>query len=312
MRDHDPVLMRFRHLPLFPLLIALWLAPAGGQQANPLEARVAALGTRLDGQARRHLLDDQDRWERSRQAACAAGLLEAAECHALLQEDRIALIEDISRCPRYPFVGARALIETANRSRFHVYAAYPGFDGATADFAPLNRGIREFVSGVITGVHKAAEAATDKDDFYGYHQVYRLHCLSDAAIGLEFHTYAYGGTAHPEHRTIAFVVDLRSGGILSPDQLFAADSHWRAQVTSFVLHDLERQLHARGNGGSLPPAADMARRMSEDRRYVFRRGKLVVVFDSGEIPPYSDGPRAVEIPYPVLRPFLAPGAPLAD
>ena len=304
--------MRFRHLLLFPLLITLWLPPAGGQQPNPLEARVAALGARIDDQARQHLLDDQARWERSRQTACAAGLLGSPECDALLREDRIALIEDISRCARYPFIGARALIETANRNRFHVYAAYPSFDGATADFAPLNRGIREFVSSRATTVHKAAEAATDKDDLYGYHQVYRLHCLSDTTIGLEFNSYAYGGMAHPESRTVALVVDLRSGGILPPDQLFAADSHWRERVTSFVLRDLERQRHARGSGESLPLAADMARRMSEDRRYVFRRGRLVVVFDSGEIPPYSDGPRAVEIPYPVLRPFLAPGAPLAD
>ncbi len=277
-----------------------------------LQDKVATLERRLPAPAQQHLARDQAQWEQARGAACAAGLLEPADCLGLLYEDRIALVDGLAQCARYPFVGQQALIETANRNRFHIYAAYPRFDGDTANFAPLNKGFVEIMGRVDAQLRQAANAATDKEDLYGYNQVYRLHCLSDVALGLEFENYVYGGLAHPQSSSSGYVVDLRTGGILAPDRLFATGSPWRQQLTALVARDLKRQLEAKGNGESMPSAADLARRMGEDRRYVFRRGKLAVVFDSGEIPPYADGARVVEIPYTALRPLLSPDAPLAD
>ena len=306
-----------RRLPLLLTLAAAWANPASAQQPNAqqaeqLQARIAALAARLDAPARQHLLDDQAHWEKSRQPACAAGLLETVECLSVLYEERIALIDDLLACPRYPFASQQALIQTAHQNRLHIYAAYPRFDGTSANFASLNNGMVEVLGKMATTLRQAIDAAPPSQELWGYHQAYRLHCTSDVAISIEISNYAYGaGAAHPASMSMGVLIDLRTGGVMPPQTLFAPDSHWRERLTAFVVRDLKRQLEAKGND-DMPSAADMTRLMSEDRRFVFRRGRLVVVFDSGEIPPYSDGPRTVEIPYPVLRPFLAADAPLTD
>ena len=86
--------------------------------------------------------------------------------------------------------------------------------------------------------------------------------------------------------------------------MFKPGPQWLKAMTEIVGADLKKQFVEKpGFEDALEPAK-LAKTLSESDRYCWRSGKLVLIFNSYDVGPYSSGPYEVHVPYEKLAPLM--------
>ncbi len=121
--------------------------------------------------------------------------------------------------------------------------------------------------------------------------------------------FSFTGGAHPNGAASATLVDLRTGKVARPDDVFAEG--WLKRIVDLAHADLERQFRERpGFDDALKPD-NLAKLLRDSRRYSFYKDKLTLIFNRYDIGPYVVGPYNVDIPADRLKPLLRADGPLA-
>jgi len=275
-----------------------------------------ALLSHLSGAAKEHLLKDQARWLAARDKACG-GLAETVPlCLKQHFEARTATLR-VFADGVYPFVSERAIVKTGKIGRiaYSIDAAWPQFDGNSADFTAVNR---RFAGDTSKGIGEAtptsdAASGDPRDQIWAFQQWFALQRPSAHAIAVAISSYTYTGGAHPYGGTWASLVDLRTGRFAGPAEVFKAGDNWLKTLLSLVQTDLRKQFAA-GHPGfdDAIETNKLAKTLRDPGLYYFRSGGLQLIFNPDEIGPYAAGKYEVNIPYAALRPLLAPDGPLGD
>jgi len=273
------------------------------------DAYVALLG-RLGGPAREHLQKDQQRWVAKRDRACtASAFLGIEDCLKGLYGNRLQALAFMSGGP-YPFVSEQILSRTGKvgATPYHINASYPQFDAASPDFAATNR---FFLEGARARAADAVPPAGEGENPWSYDQSFSLERPVPTAVSVEVTYYIFTGGAHGSGATAAALVDLQTGRIVRPAEAFGPGNEWRGVLRELAIADLRKQFVERpGYDDALEPKA-IDKILGEARRYAWRAGKLVLVFDQDELAAHVMGPYEVEIPYGRIKALLRPDGPLA-
>lgn len=276
-----------------------------------LSAAYGALLGRLAGPAKDHLEKDQVRWIGARARACIGTADEVAGCLKERYERRSAMLAFLASGP-YPFVSEQSIVKSGKVKSvdYRIDASYPQFDGPAADFSVANRRFAdEAKAGAADAVPDSSVDADMKMSF-GFDQHYILHRPSAHAISVERSFYLFTGGAHGNGAQLGTLVDLRSGRVVPPSGVFAAGDEWLRTLTALAIENLKKQFVERpGFEEALEPKT-MTKSLREAGHYLFRAGRLELLFNPYEVGPYAAGLYKVEIPYARLKPLLRADGPI--
>jgi uncharacterized protein len=276
----------------------------------------AAFVARLTGAAKDHLVKDQTHWIASRNKACTGGAEEIARCLRQRYEARIENLAAFGQ-DTYPFVSEQTLFKEGKVGKvgYSIDAAWPQFDGTTADFSNLNR---QFADQSRKGSDEAvpdrqAALAVPFDQTWTYDQSFTLQRPSTDAVAVAIKFYGYTGGAHGMSGTTAYLVDLRTGKAVPPNGVFAKGDAWLKTLVPLVQANLKKQFSDGKPGFEDAIEPDkLAKLLREPEHYYYRRDRLELIFDAYVVGPYVSGPFTVEIPYATLKPLLAADGPLGS
>lgn len=266
---------------------------------------------KLDGPAREHAQKDQARWLSGRNRACGNGAVETPVCLKNRYKARLEFLQAVFE-GTYPFVSEQAIQKKgkAKSVKYFIDASYPQFDGSWADFRETNQ---YFEGNAKEG---AAEATPDPNDDAGreqtwsYDQSFTLYRPGSQAVSIVTTSYIFTGGAHGNSGVSGALIDLRTGLLLAPSEVFASGDAWRSALRDLVVADLKKQFVERpGFAAELEPAK-MDKKLRETRHYVWKADGLHVVFNQYDVAAYVMGRYTVFIPFDTLRPMLRPDAPV--
>jgi uncharacterized protein len=264
-----------------------------------------------DGPAREHFRQDQLRWIANRNSGCVSGELELPECLKQRYDSRLARIAELGKGP-YPFISEQAIVKTGKikATRYMIDAAYPQFDGPSADFSNTNayffKATKESVNDVVPG----SDVGPDLDQTWSLDQSFTLHRPTANALCVEMSGYAFSGGAHGYGGTAGTLVDLRTGRIVRPDEIFAEDQDWGKTLRALVTADLKKQFEEKPGFDDALEARHIDKLLAEPGHFVWQADKLEIVFNAYEIGPYAVGPYYVDIPYARIKQLLRTDGPL--
>ncbi len=285
-----------------------------------LAAAYGALLGKLGGPAKEHLQKDQLRWIANRNRACAGGsaYVEPDECLKGRYASRLAWLALLSSGP-YAFISEQALVRTGKVKSisYGIDASYPQFDGpdlqgSTAGFDATNRFFVERTRAGAADAVPPSDVDADREQGWSYDQWFRLHRPVATAISVETSFYVFTGGAHGNGATTGTLVDLRSGRIEPPASVFVAGDEWRRVLHDLTIADLRKQFVERpGFDDALEPRK-VDKMLADGERYVWRAGRLELVFNHYELAAYVMGQYRVEIPYPLIKALLRADGPLGS
>jgi uncharacterized protein YecT (DUF1311 family) len=275
-----------------------------------------ALSGGLSGPAKEHLLKDQMRWIAARNKACDGVAETLPLCLKQHFEARTANLR-IFGDGLYPFVSEQTAVKAGKFGRiaYSIDAAWPQFDGSSADFKAVNR---SFASDTSKGIEEAtptsdAAVGDPRDQIWTLQQWFELQRPSARAIAVAISSYTYTGGAHPYGGTWASLVDLRTGRFAGPAEVFKPGDNWLKALVQLVQADLKKQFAAGHPGFDDAIGPDkLAKSLRDPGHYLYRPGGLQLIFNPDEIGPYAAGKYEVNIPYATLRPLFAPDGPLGS
>ena len=106
------------------------------------------------------------------------------------------------------------------------------------------------------------------------------------------------------------LVDLRSGRLLEPSDIFLPGDKWLPALRDRVAADLKKQFVERpGFEDALAPEK-LDKLLQEPERYIWRADGLAIVFNQYEVAAYVMGRYVVHVPYGRLAPLMRPDAPI--
>jgi uncharacterized protein YecT (DUF1311 family) len=280
-----------------------------------MDAAYRALVEKLSGSAKEHLAEDQRRWIASRNKACNGVIEEIALCVAQRYEARTKNLEAFGE-GAYPFVSERSRFASGKigRIRYGFDATWPQFDGKAIDFAALNRRFSGMVDKAAQETIPTARIAADdrRDQVWSYQQSFVLHRPGPNAITVAESSYSFTGGAQGYGATVPYLVDLRSGRLGGPRDVFGNGDAWLHRLVALVHDDLQKQFVEKPGFEDAIEPAKLAKLLREPDVYLYRRDRLELVFNAYVVGPYAAGPYTVEIPYTTLKPLFAPPGPLGS
>ena len=259
-----------------------------------------ALVDRLDGPAKAHLLADQARWVGDR-GACDADPPRTAECLEFRYGKRTRMLVALAKGP-YPFISRQAIVQSGNgpNGRYIVDIAYPRFDGQSADFAAINQ---RFAA--------AAEAEAGDAKATGgseIAQAFSLYRLAPSIVSVIFWREWVGATINID--LTGYLVDLATGRVLGPQDVFMSGFRWRHRLADLVAAELAKD----------PPDADRKVKASdiaavmravESEDYLFEDDGLMLSLSTVARERGMKGYQ-VFIPYAALKNILRADGPLGS
>lgn len=275
-----------------------------------LASRYGALAGKLSAAAKEHLLKDQVHWIESRSKACTGETEAVTRCLGSRYGARIATLKAMGEGP-YPFVSEQTLLRTGKvkATRYEIDAAYPRFDGTTADFSPVNQAF-------AAAAQEGAKSATPEKDVparestWTYQQTFALHRPGPNSVSVATTFYTFTGGAHGLSGVIATLVDLRTGRGVPPAGVFLPNAPWERTITDIARADLKRQFVERpGFDDALEPG-NFAKLMKDPDRHLFKEDALVLLFNQYDVAAYVMGAYTVTIPYTKLANLIRPDGPL--
>jgi hypothetical protein len=262
-------------------------------------AAYAALRGRLTGAAQRHVTQDQARWLADRRG-CDFNAARAAGCLEARYQARTAKLKLFGDGP-YPFISEQAIVRSGKlkHGTYAIDASYPQFDAPSANFTDANRG---FADPARETIDQLVESEFD----VSYDQNFELYRLNPHVFSVWVHNELWD--ARVTIWNTGTLVDLHTGKVIPPEDVFTPGEGWRARFLELVDAEVTKDFLDMGRG---PKPADLAGIIERLRPtdYLFEDDKLVLYL--GEIA-LSLGMKgyAVEIPYAVLKPLLRADGPL--
>jgi uncharacterized protein YecT (DUF1311 family) len=292
---------------------AICAKPELARADRTMDTAYRALLAKLTDPAKEHLVKDQARWIASRNTACNGVIEEVARCIAQRYKTRTENLRALGE-GTYPFVSGRSRFASGKvgRIRYGFDAIWPQFDGKTADFAPLNRTFSGMVDKAAQETIPTAKVAADdrRDQTWSYQQDFVLHRPAIDALTVAISSYSFTGGAHGYGATVPYLVDLRTGRLAAPRDVFGSGDGWLQRLVSLVHDDLKKQFVEKPGFEDAIEPAKLAKLLGEPDVYLYRRDKLELIFNAYVVGPYVSGPYMVDIPYTTLKPLFAPNGPL--
>ncbi len=259
----------------------------------------AALVGKLDAAATLHLEADQARWLADRRA-CQAEPLRQDDCLESRYRIRKEKLMAFGKGP-YPFISEQVIVQSGKgtRGNYFIDISYPRFDGRSPDFTEVNRRFAAPAQALALVVANVGFRAAVT-------QTFSLYRLSATAMSVtQWHALF---TARVEIGLEGQLVDLETGRIVAPQDVFAPGEEWRRRLAHLV--DMEIANDSEDQARQRKPR-DIVAIMSEvePTDYLFQNDKLVLslkrVARERGMKAY-----AVEIPYAALKSFLRADGPL--
>lgn len=291
-------------MKLAALLAALALCPFAVLAEGELEASqremtaaYATLAGTLDGAARAHLEGDQARWLTDRRA-CDDNPAWRNQCLELRYRLRADLLKAFAKGP-YPFISEQAVIESGKGpdGRYAVDIDYPRFDGTSADFSETNRRFTEAGSWL-------SDAKTINGDV-SVTQDFAVYRLSPTVVSVT--TRSEWTSARVTIALAGYLVDLGTGRILEPQDVFASGDGWRRRLADLVRRELEKDPDPNDKSRPVDVAAVMAQVKATD--YLFETDALTLSLPEVALARAMKG-YTVDIPYVELRGYWRADGPL--
>jgi hypothetical protein len=257
----------------------------------------AALVGKLGGPAKVHLEADQARFLGDR-GACDASPPSKAECLEARYRGRAEMLAAIAKGP-YPFISQQVIVRSANgpNGRHAVDIAYPRFDGQSADFASTNR---RFAAAAET---EASDAMTNGNTEIT--QTFALYRPAPSVVSVTLWREWAGATINID--LAGYLVDLPTGRILEPQEVFMPGDSWRHRLAELVGEELAKDSDRKSE------ASDIAAIMREvaPKDYLFEDDKLILSLGAVARERAMKG-YVVAIPYSALKGTLRAGGPLGS
>lgn len=210
-------------------------------------------------------------------------------------------------------------IRAANRRfRYTIKARYPQAVGAARDarLAKMNRELLKMVTSGVTefrGYFKTYEKPMGSMGSY-YESEYVVTLATNDLVSVAFGISTYGeGAAHPNHHTVTFNYDLRTGKELKLADLFKPNSDYLKVVSDYAIKDLIEQIRGEMSGDD--PDTDWIREGAGPKEENYKSWNLSpkgleINFDPYQVASYAAGPHEVVIPLSALKDVIDPNGPL--
>ena len=257
------------------------------------------LFNRLSGAAREHLITDQLRWIAARNEACTYEHTRMDTCLWDFHQRRIARLKELGQ-GSYPFVGTYWLIrhDRIGNIFYRIEAAWPHFDGTTADFSAVNRSFagraRESAAEVMPNTKAGRDAASEE---WSNEQTFKLSYPSPRAVAVSTSRWTRIGDEVSRGGIEGALVDLRTGRFAGPTDVFSGD--WLGFLTAQVLAKAKSV-----------DAGKLKTLLQEATPYHYRANRLDLVFEPGAVAPKAQGRLTVAVPYSAIRSLLCADGPL--
>lgn len=287
-------------------VVAVWPATAHAEgrveaAERKMTAAYGALVGRLDGPAKAHLEADQARWLADRRS-CDAAPPRRAECLEARYRSRAELLAAVAKAP-YPFISLQAIVRSGigKDGRYSVDVTYPRFDGRSADFAGTNRLFAEQAQALVA---EATDIGRDSEAV----QTFSLYRPTASVVSVNFWREWVGATISID--LAGYLVDLSTGRVLAPQDVFAPGDAWRHRLAHIIGQELAKD----------PPdpdrrseASDVGTIMStvEAKDYLFKDDRLVLSLNKVGSERGMKG-YTVDIAYAALTGILRADGPLGS
>jgi uncharacterized protein len=288
------------------LLAALAVAPAFAQDSTKISAAehemVAAYGAllgKLTGPARLHLEQDQERWLADRRA-CDANAARKADCLASRYQTRAAKLR-LFADGSYPFISEQAVVKSGKREHwtYAIDVSYPQFDSPSADFTAVNRSFADPARDTVDDL-------VQSEFNVSYDQTFDLFRLNRDVVSVWVHSEMSG--LNIDISNTGTLVDLRTGRVIPPADVFKPGGEWRARFFELVDAEITKDFLDMRRGQKPAGLADIFNRL-KPADYLFEDDELVLYLPEVAMGLHMRG-YAVEIPYAALKPLLRTDGPL--
>jgi uncharacterized protein len=288
------------------LLAALAVAPAFAQDSTKISAAehemVAAYGAllgKLTGPARLHLEQDQERWLANRRA-CDANAARKADCLASRYQTRAAKLR-LFADGSYPFISEQAVVKSGKREHwtYAIDVSYPQFDSPSADFTAVNRSFADPARDTVDDL-------VQSEFNVSYDQTFDLFRLNRDVVSVWVHSEMSG--LNIDISNTGTLVDLRTGRVIPPTDVFKPGGEWRARFFELVDAEITKDFLDMRRGQKPAGLADIFNRL-KPADYLFEDNELVLYLPEVAMGLHMRG-YAVEIPYAALKPLLRTDGPL--
>lgn len=254
---------------------------------------------RLSGAAREHLIADQLRWLAARDKVCTYEPARMGTCLWDFHRRRNTRLKELGQ-GSYPFVGTYWLIEHDRIGNifYRIDAAWPHFDGTTADFSDVNRSFaaraRESAAQALPDTKAGRDAAGQE---WSNEQTFELSYPGPRAVAVSTSRWTRIGGEASYGGIEGALVDLRTGRFAGPADVFNGDwlDFLTAQVRSKIASVDTGKLKALLQGAT---------------PYHYRVDRLDLIFEPGAVAPEAEGRLTVTVPYAALPDRLRVDGPL--
>jgi len=288
------------------LLAALVAAPALAQDSAKISAdehgMVAAYGAllgKLTGAAKLHLERDQERWLANRRA-CDANAARKAGCLESRYRTRAAKLRLFADGP-YPFISEQAIVKSGKleHGTYAIDVSYPQFDSPSADFTAANRSFADPARDTVDDL-------VQSEFNVSYDQNFDLYRLNRDVVSVWIHSEMWG--VNIDISNTGTLVDLRTGRVIPPEDVFKPGGEWRARLLELVDTEITKDFLDMGRGQKPAGLVDIFNRL-KPADYLFEDDELVLYLPEVAMGLHMRG-YAVEIPYAALNPLLRTDGPL--
>lgn len=288
------------------LLAALALAPAFAQDGaktsaaqREMVAAYAALLGKLKDAAKVHLERDHERWLANRRA-CDASAARKAGCLEFRYQTRAAKLKLFVDGP-YPFISEQAIVRSGKlkRGTYAIDVGYPQFDSLSADFAAVNRSFAD-------PARETVDSLVESEFDVSYDQTFDLYRLDRDVVSVWVHSELW--QANVEISNTGTLVDLRTGQIILPQDVFTPGGQWRVRLLGLVDAEITKDFLDMGRGQKPAGLAEIFNRL-KPADYLFEDDKLMLSLPEVATSLGMKG-YTVEIPYAALKPPFRADGPL--
>jgi len=278
------------------------------------------LAQTLAAPARDHLRTDQEAWRAAHNRVCAAETVDSVTGNAPLNRQECTVSRTLWRTEwlrtlptgaDYPFISEHARTDSGSVPgiRYAFSAIYPRFDRPGVDYNQAN-------AWLATAANEMFEKPGPRDSIAGQTQRwsrefdYTLTFATPRLVTVIGARNVYLGGAHPVSGLTPLMVDITSGRVIGPQDLFVAG--FEAKILPIVQADLRQQFREQPGFDEALVPAKLLKLLVEDRRWIARADRIDIEFNVYEVGPYVSGPYTVSLPYTRIAALIRRDGPLAS
>ncbi|WP_231712175.1 RsiV family protein [Vineibacter terrae] len=284
-----------------------------------LAAAYDELAQSLQGPARNHLRTEQEAWRAAHNRICSTQTvgsvtgdnpLDRQECILARTHRRTAWLRALPAGADYPYIAEHARTESGAVPgiRYAFSAIYPRFERPGVDYRQVNKRLSAAADAMFEKPD-AGDVIPGQTQRWSRELDYSLVFATPRLVSVISAGNVYLGGAHPVGGLAVTIVDLRTGRLVTPRDLFVAG--FEDKILPMVQADLRRQFHEQpGFDAALEPAR-LRKLLRHDARWAARGDAIDIEFNVYEVGPYASGPYTVSLPYTRIAALIRRDGPLA-